>query len=330
MKQKRDVRLIVFGVILLFFIAGCGGEGGETTKKSTFIGGGNGLDIQFLGNTPPAEVTDGNSFPFNVIVKLKNQGEYPIPKDKVKVSLIGFDPSDFNVAPGDLTDKTPSDDLIAMQKDPEGNVLESPETLVIFPNDASMFSYTDTIDANSIYIFRADVCYQYRTTAVSEVCVLENIIDVTEDSICTPTGSKDVSNSGSPISVTEFRQNIGGQTKVQLSFDIEHRGSGRIYELRDPILCPKDSLTIRNMEDIVHVELNTGITGALNCAGLTTTADGAEGSVRLFNGKRTITCTQELPSGSNYIKPVSVNLDFVYFDKADAEVLVRRAGGTMI
>ena len=177
------------------------------------------------------------------------------------------------------------------------------------------------------------ICYEYQTRAVSELCVLENIIDVTEDSICSPRGSKQVSNSGSPIKVTAFRQNIGGQNKLQISFDIEHVGNGKIYEISDPVTCPKESLDIRTREDTIKVKLNTGIQGGeLRCAGLddsTSTEGVSEGIVRLFDNGRTITCTQELPGDSNYIKPVTITIHFIYFDKGDKEVLVRRASGTM-
>ena len=95
-----------------------------------------------------------------------------------------------------------------------------------------------------------------RQKAVSEICVLANQVDVADDAICSPSGSKSIFSSGSPIEITSFRQSVVGEDKIQFSFDIVHSGFGNIFEPKTPTDtegCPKDSSTRRSEEDKVKI-----------------------------------------------------------------------------
>ncbi len=92
MRQKRHFMLMAFGMIFLFFIAGCD-RGRDTpggAPTTPFLGGSQGLEIGFIDGSPPDEVTD-DDFDFQVIVGLKNLGEsekeyydvYSNPKTKI-------------------------------------------------------------------------------------------------------------------------------------------------------------------------------------------------------------------------------------------------------
>src|SRR3989344_4162988 len=72
-------------------------RGNNNTKNNrvTFVGGEEGLGIQFEDQAPPTEVFDMGQDPFNVELRFVNKGEKLIPKDKVKVTLSGLNPSDF-------------------------------------------------------------------------------------------------------------------------------------------------------------------------------------------------------------------------------------------
>lgn len=339
MVQKRHITLIPFGVVLLFLIAACDGGGDISTGAPTtpFIGGSQGLVIGFLAGSPPSEVTDGDTFPFNVIVKVKNVGEFDLDKKEVNVSLIGISPSDFNVIANNIIGKIPEDDPVGRQRDSEGNIIEPVETFVEFPQDgATEFNFKGDVTGNTIFVFRADVCYNYLTNVLSDICVLENQVDVADDSVCDPSESKRVFSSASPIGVTALRQSVVGKDKLQFSFDIIHSGSGTVF--RDDAStphpdCPKDPSTRRRSENKVNVTVDTGLTttveNKLKCVGLTTGSSGAElsiasGAVILVEGKRTITCTQGLETPrSDFKKNLNINLTFNYLDSVDREVLVK-------
>ncbi len=323
MNQKRDVRLVVLGVVLLIFIAGCDGKGDVVGGAPTtpFLGGSQGLDMNFLRGSPPDEVSDGGTFPFQVIVSLKNLGEYDFNLDtnQVEVNLIGILASDFGVSDSSLRDKNPEDVPTPRQRDSEGDIIEPVEVYVEFPSSGE-FNFGGSIAGNTPFTFRAEVCYRYQTEAVSEICVLENMIDVADDAICDPSETKRVFSSGSPVQVNSFRQNVAGRDKIQFSFDIVQSGSGDVFIYDGTSAdCPKDPSRRRMAENKVKVRVDTGLSN-LKCVGLS----GNIGSVTLVNGRRTITCTQDLPSSrSDYKKNVDITIDFNYLDSVDKGVLVK-------
>ncbi len=337
MTAKSELRLIALSAVFLLFVAGCDGGDVQTGAPTTpFLGGAGGLEINFLEGSPPEEVTDGNTFDFQAIVKLKNNGEYDLQRDRVNVSLIGFSPADFGVVPGDeklLVGENPEDNPTPRQRDSEGNIIEPVETFVTFPSESKNFNFKGDLAGNTVFILRADVCYKYETMAVSEVCVLENMIDVADNAICDPSEAKSIFSSGSPIKVDGFRQSVVGKDKVQFSFDITHSGTGNIFvEEFDRSDCPKDPSERRKKEDKVNVTINTGLpvvsagVPALNCVGLKDSIAGSvsTGAVTLVNGKRTITCTQTLASSrSDFKRPVDINVSFNYLSSVDKEVLVK-------
>ena len=343
MRKNRNLILIAFSAFLLLFIAACDRGGvvvGGGAPTTPFIGCTQGLEISFLEGNPPEEVTDGDTFPFQAVVKLVNNGEFNIGQDKVKVSLIGFLPSDFRLGDPnvfvntDLIDKPPEDELRGKKKDSEGNILEPIEAFVTFPTELKSFGFKESIAGNTVFIFRADVCYEYETNALSEICVLENLVDVRDDAICDPSESKTIFSSGSPVQVTSFKQNVAGRNKIQFSFDIVHSGQGTLFkpgaEDNAPN-CPKDSSTRRRVENRVFATISTGLdniagTASLKCVGLGPDENKkvASGVLTLVDGKRTVTCTQNLEEDrTDFKKNIDINVKFNYLENVDQEVLVK-------
>ncbi|MBU90485.1 hypothetical protein CMO94_02990 [Candidatus Woesearchaeota archaeon] len=340
MLQKKQITLIVFSVILLLFIAGC--EGGDEVARGApttpFLGGSQGLEIKFLEGSPPDEITDVD-FPFQAIVSLKNIGEYRITSiEQVRVNLLGILASDFGALV--ITNKQIENEIYIPTpriKDSEGNIIEAVETFVTIPAETDGFLQlrSDAIKGNTKFTFRADVCYQYGTNAIGSICVLQNMIDIADDSICEPKGPRPIFSSGSPVKVAAFRQSVVGKRKIQFSFDIAHSGSGNVFE-NEPITftspiagCPKDPGNRRTKENRLDVRVTTGIPDTLMCVGAdssTTTGIIDLNDVRLTDGKRTITCTQNVP-GSDFEKNIDINIKFNYLDSIDKVVLAKHLSG---
>ncbi len=342
MMNKKRMVFSAFGVILLFLIAACDSGQKDTggAPKTPFLGGTDGVQIKFLEGNPPTEVTDKNSFPFQAVIGIKNNGETDIAAAGAIISLGGFLPSTFRSADADFLDsdltKKSTEALNGRYRDSEGNVIESVETFISFPKDGKQFNFKGEVAGNSPSSgdFKASVCYKYRTKAVSELCVLQNQIEAAKNSICIPGEAKPIFSSSSPIQVNSFRQNAVGRDKIQFSFDIVHAGQGQVFDFSSTAAdCPTDPREPekRLKEDSVKVTIKTGIGSVdqLKCVGLTTSksADGtvsASGSVKLINGKRPVTCAQDLPSPrTEFRKPIDIIVDFNYLSSTTTQVLVK-------
>ncbi len=304
-------RLIAFLVIGLFVLVGCEEDVASPSGKETpFIGGTDGLLIDLLDDSPPEEVTDGGNYPFDVVVKLENAGEEMIVKEDVVVEISGIDPGEFGLTEEDLV-KNPDEDLEATRKSPEGSKVKGTLTYVTFPG----FNYAGSLSGNTPFIFRADVCYKYRTITNSKLCILEDLIEVDDDALCKANERKTTHNSGAPVQVTSFEENVRGTNKIAFTFEIEHRGNGRIYKADTG--CDVD---LRTDEDKVWINVSSGLEN-LKCTGLGDLD--TEGYVNLYDGKRTVTCTQEIDSPSNREKTVKINLVYDYEDDTTTQIIVK-------
>ncbi|MBS3103013.1 hypothetical protein J4458_06250 [Candidatus Woesearchaeota archaeon] len=324
--MSRKFALIALSLMLLVLIASCQSQGTSSgaAPKTPFLGGSTGLFIEFEKGSPPEEVTDRGTFDFNAIVKLRNDGEFDIRKDKVKVDLIGILPQDFDSSPEDLNDKSPADDLTAKKRDAEGNIVEGITSFVAFPNEAETFNFPGALQGNQEFTFRADVCYLYQTRAVATLCILKDLVNVRDDAICDPSQTKTMHSSGAPVHAANFKQSVVGKDKIGFSFDITHSSNGIIFKSgasdAPDADCPKGARERRSKEDRVKVTVNTGLSN-LRCTGLD---GGTTGHVTLVSGKRTVTCTQDLdPNRNDFEKPMEITLDYNYNDDKETKVLVK-------
>ena len=324
--MNKKIMFVALMISLLVLISACqrGDQRGGVAPRTPFLGGTTGLFIDFERGSPPEEVTDRGTFDFNAIVKLRNDGEHDVERNKVKVSLIGILPEDFGAASDELRDKNPAEDLTSRKRDAEGNIVEGVTTVVAFPSNTETFNFPGTLSGNQEYTFRADVCYLYRTKAVATLCVLRDLINVRDDVICRPSESKTLHTSGAPVQFANFRQSVLGRDKIGFSFDIVHRGNGEIFKamasgITDPS-CPRGGSERRSSENRVKVTVNSGL-GNLRCAGLD---GGTTGHVTLVDGKRSVTCTQDLdPNRNDFEKVLDITLDYNYRDDKETRVLVK-------
>lgn len=313
-------------LILLIFVVGCqnNNQSAGAAPKTPFLGGNEGLKIEFLKGSPPDEVTDSGTFDFQAIVSIKNNGEFDLKQDQVKLDIVGFLPEAFGVSQEQLSDIRPEDDPSPRKRDSEGNIIDAVSTFVTFPDQDSFFNFEGSVTGNTEFTFKADACYKYQTKALSRICVLRDLSNVDTDDICDPSQPKSVYSSGSPIKVSAFRQTVAGKDKIAFSFDITHSGTGKVFKegdsTSDAAECPSDPRDTREKENRVYVTVDSGLTN-LKCVGL----NGATaGFVTLVNNKRSVTCTQELDPGRNDFETnVEITVDFNYKDSVEKKVLVK-------
>ncbi len=325
--MKKKLVFIALTLSLLILISACGRRGGGDlggAPRVPFLGGTAGLYIDFVKGSPPEEITDGGTFPFNAVVRIRNDGEFDLRRDQVTIDLIGIFPESFDTSMEELTDKRPLDDLNGRRKDAEGNILEGVTTYVSFPNEVEFLTYVDYLEGNQEFTFRAEVCYFYETTGVADLCVLRDLINVRDEVVCDPSLYKTIHSSSAPVQVVNFKENVLGQDKIGFSFDVVHRRNGIIFkgasaDARDGE-CPKDARARRTKEDRVRVTVDTGL-GNVRCNGLD---GGYTGHIILSEGRRTVTCIQELdPNRNDFVTPLNVFLEYNYLDDTETRVLVK-------
>ncbi len=319
--MNKNVLFVMF-VTSLFFIAGC--QGGETQGSvAPFLGGTTGVFIDFIEGSPPEEVTDSGTFDFDVLVSLRNDGEFDIGRQDIKVSLFGIRAEDFGSYLEQLQNQMPEDDLIGRSRDTEGNIIEGVPVFVEFPEGDDELNYVGKLVGNrKEFTFRANVCYLYQTTGMAQYCVLRDLINVRDGALCDPRENKQVHSSGAPVQLSNFKETVVGRDKIGFSFDVVHRGNGDIFKYgggQQAADCPSDSSERRRNLNKVMVTVDPGL-GSVSCSGLQGNSD----FVTLVNGKRSISCTLDLSTDrSDFEKELRITLDYNYEDDKDTKILVK-------
>ncbi len=306
-----DKKLILILLATLVLAFGCQqGDDQSAEKLKPYIGGTTGLIATFTEDAPPAEVYDGGDFPFDIEVKLQNDGETDVKKDDIVIKVSGIDPVEFGKTQEQTKSNAP-EDLLAKYKDPEGNIIESNPVYVIFDD----FNHESSVAGNLEYPVSAKICYKYATEAVSRLCIKSNLNE--QGGVCTVTEDKQVLNSGAPIQVTQLSESVAGTNKIAFIFKIEKKGNGNIYKVGTK--CSE----ARADADKVLVSVDTAMPN-LQCAGL---ADGTatSGYLTLRGGSSTVRCIQQLATETSFLKVVSVKVDYDYQDEISTTILLKHA-----
>src|SRR3989338_11280565 len=120
--MNKRYYVIALLICLVLLVSACkkSGAAAGAAPRTPFIGGTAGISMNFEKDSPPPEVTDDKSFAFNAIVSLKNEGEYAVDNNDMRVNLVGFDPSDFGKDFESLRDAQHDDILDSKKRDAEG------------------------------------------------------------------------------------------------------------------------------------------------------------------------------------------------------------------
>jgi hypothetical protein len=306
MKMRKT---LVFGaVLLLVALAACKGGEKAVSEGAPFIGGTTGVTISFIDFR--SDVFDSGDDPFDVTVKLENVGEWAVPQEEMRVSLSGINPAEFGKHVEDFVAK-PTEDLIETRKDSAGNVIKSPPITVEFNN----LNYQDSLAGASLeFPLVASVCYGYGTDVQSKLCVRKSILNPEEGGLCEIIADKTAYNSAAPVQVENLKESARAGDKIGFSFDIAQAGTGKIFE---------DGSGCLN-ENKVKVKIDARLSG-LSCTGLVTTGTAAEGTTTLFDGKKTVSCTQQIGRTDDYEQKLSITLGYEYEESAQTTLNVKRS-----
>lgn len=312
---------LILGV-LAFTLTGCNPE---TEKVSTvFAGGTNGLIVSWV--QPNYEINtlfDKGQSSLNMILSIKNDGEYEVKPGEAVLNISGIYPEDFGIR-NTYFDNLPQ--LYGKRMDLEGNILEGSTELYELPEP---LVFKGSVKGASRTTLEADICYKYTTFASADLCVGSSIINTGngQDSSCETSGERSVASSGAPIQVTSFRQQPGGTDKIMLTFVIEHKGNGQIYRLGQDNEINCDASNKIKDKNYVHIEVGStdGYWRGLSC-GL---KEVREKDVRLENGKVEVHCTLDLKDDSvrNYVKSIPIKINYLYSISTSVPLVIKETIG---
>ena len=315
--------LITFLAVFMLFLAGCTSETGARKNSyeiGSFNGGDKALSFEFLAEAPPQVVRDQSLQPFQVMLKIKNEGEFDIPQDRAYVALTGFRPQDLGLT--ETSKVIPQMNGFKKQGD---NVIEGRTQQVVFSN----LKYVESVVSGSIPIkIYANVCYPYETKAFTLLCINGNTVPALDKraEICKLDSKREYSNSGAPIHIEDVVQYPSGSSSMIIQFDIVHvptskdanvYASGSIdskCNIAGNSPSSSDAILAR---DKVTYKVETGLPN-LNCEATGTNTN----TVILTNDRFTVTCEQSTAGEAEYEKPATITLTYDYLDRISKDILV--------
>jgi hypothetical protein len=336
-KPRRGAHMkvlpIILVVITVFFLASCTSTDQNNLDTAPFIGGSEGLAMDFVGGAPPDEVYDSGQMPFGIQVMIENVGETKVDQDDALVRLIGIDPAHFKSSDTGIEASHLETTLRGAAKLVDGTQVPGDLTTVVFPTDGDAFYYVPNLVGTDEILIRAELCYKYQTKSTTQICIKDQTLrNINNDKICAVNEEKIPQNSGSPLHITALREVPQGQHDVQVTFKIEHVGQGLFFAPGAPrngySKCD-DSLQNPDQNRVkVHVFFqNIGTTPKISCPGFTSSNnDGAWGDVTLFQGQpREVSCTIKGNAAGNriYQALLYIELDYNYLSYVEKPIIIR-------
>src|SRR3989344_3940959 len=317
-EQRRNMqRKFLLGILAMtFFLLSCGqtGEKGIGPSATPFIGGTNALSASFTPGAPPDYIFDKGGFPFGVSINVQNLGEHDVNPGDGYIEILGINPRDFGLASQADLRKQFVDTLQGAKNNFAGDVNEGGRTVVSF-GDTTPLNYQPDITGNFGITLRANLCYNYKTIASSQICVKRDLLtNIDTKEICAISGDKLVSNSGGPVQVISLSEAPVGDNKIQMNFIVAHVGAQDDRFYKKDTAC--DDRTTNVNKDIVFVNVVSDINGVrAQCSGLqSASADHSSGYITLFNGApRNVVCTFDT-SSVDFVSqmPALVELEYRY------------------
>jgi len=283
-------------IIAAMVVSGCAGGESQVDLSQTYIGGTEGIRAYLIEGMPPSQIHDGGSFPFGVGIAIENVGEADVGPNTANPFLIarleGINPEQFGVN-DDFIRQQINVPLTGARRNFDGTIFPGEITTINF----EPLTYRPNIHGNTQFTIRADLCYDYETTATAQICIKDDVLENIQDtSICSLSGPKAPQNSGGPVHITSVVENPMSASKIQVNFVIEHVGTGEFFGRNpegsaDQEIC---DFSVRNINKyVVDVEVeplsDSGIT--ISCARF---SGNRMGRVKLYQGAATtISCTLE-------------------------------------
>ena len=288
-------------VLATLLVASCEQQAGSDTVQSVWIGGDDGLKVEFEDFGVGNEIYEDEAFP--IVALLQNQGEFTIQAHEVELKIRGISENDFS---GVDFEKTNEDKLDKVSEYlPDGGYER-----VNF-GEAVYEGLTGTFYDANVYL---EYTYPYATyISIPKVCFKE---DLRDERVCDVSGSVTAFSSASPIQIGSVTEKPYGSGKIYLEIPIYNAGEGRSKAyMGDDFSTIYD--TVAFQVETAGMECNSR--GDPSVARMArTTADDAGAS------ETTIVCISDaLEEDALYTAQVDLTVTYYYQDLASTRVRIK-------
>lgn len=291
-------RIALFLIVILLAVAfyGCsGGNNTGTATTETYNVGTIGLKLNFMPNSPPSELFNGQSFP--IVIEMYNEG---VTDTSPYVLLTGFD---TNILKTTWTSTQVSKISGKSQMNPVGGYgVSENNVMVSLPTGIDTFSTTLT----------AIICYDYITEGITTICVDPDPTN-NKDDVCSAKVAQLSGGQGAPVAITkvEARPSIG----VNYFFITVSKmdKTGEVIKSSKVSSCTDLAYDEVDVVDVASATLGTR---SMSCDPTT---------IRLVNGVGTTTCqVTGLGNGNAYTTSLVLNLRYGFKTSIAKSLNIRR------
>ncbi len=295
--KAKNVFFLLLIAVFAFGMASCT----NNSNTNGYVGGDNGLLISFLEDSPPDVVYDSPSYAVPVTVKIRNDGEFDIPTDKIYLEIGGISTNEFNIQrpSGYLTEYVQNYNNVFRGKTLiDGKAVDGDEDYITLEEK---FYYKNTIKREDLtYPLIIDVCYPYMTLATAQVCLKGNYQKSSE--VCDPATTTGLSVSGAPIKIANLKEYGTGDT-LNIEFDVKVNSNVEgVYAPKPEQKCKTTSLADdAKVKNWVYVRVDANNNGELTCLGLQSKSE--------FNGGEMFSYPQSITGNAIRISSIEPVVD---------------------
>lgn len=330
-------KIILMASILTILILGCNASSSTKTKNTVNVRVGfNGLAMEYMKNTPPIKVFEGETFP--VIIKIRNNGAYSILKEEKAILSLGVE-KDYTqktqlLESGRIKKIEGADNAASFNLEGRSIINTQGEEEVISYN--VMAGKVDPQSETHASTVVATLCYPYQTTLDSSVCIDTDVSNLNlGKKACTVQDMAFNDGQGAPVAVTKIEVSMlpaqistesqSGNIVPQFLIFIENRGQGTV--MKNEVV---NKFCIES--DTSHANINiVNVQAFLSDKQLDCRKDKNEDITRTFvklkDKKELIRCTLQegIPTSNNaYSSPLRIILSYGYTNSISANYVIQK------
>jgi len=344
-------KLILITIILLILISGCGPTN-NTSNEQDFHKGISGLTIEFLKNTPPPRIFEGDNFP--VIITVKNNGAYSLKEEEKAILSLGVEKDytkSVNLLQGGRVQLVQTSTAQGITLEQAAAFSLNGRSQTNSNGDEEIISYNigaAQVDPQSEYHQSSVIvtlCYPYETVLAKTICIDTDVNNLRPSKkVCNAQDLILNDGQGAPVAITKIevsmlpaqvsdQKSLSEKIRPQFLIYVENKGPGLVIKteaVKD--FCTKSD-TVHENFNIVYVDAE--LSGRKLKCQLEKKEDNDElGHIKLKDKKDIIRCSTSADDSAyladidrnidSYLSPLKITLKYGYTQTISTNYLIEK------